>query len=86
MLSRFLDAFEGKQSKVASQGRSLPMGSQKREYVENQAQMSLAAFSHRKGMPLDWIYTRDSSGGEGATIFVPDSGAAIDGPAWQVSH
>lgn len=58
---------------------------QKREFRESEASMNLAAFSHRKGMPPDYSYKRDSSGGQGVTIFIPDSGAAIDGPLWQVS-
>ncbi|KAJ0116126.1 hypothetical protein J7T55_005072 [Diaporthe amygdali] len=56
---------------------------QKREFRESEASMNLAAFSHRKGMPPDFTYKRDSSGGQGVTIFIPDSGAAIDGPLWQ---
>ncbi|KAL1858234.1 hypothetical protein Daus18300_009980 [Diaporthe australafricana] len=88
LLSRFLNAFEGKQSRTARQGRaSFPMGSaasQKRDFMEGLAQMNLAAFSHHRGMPPNGLFTRDTSGGAGVTIFVPDSGAEIDGPAWQI--
>lgn len=84
-----LDALEGRQEDRISLNRSSSNGfatSQKRELEEDQAPMNLAAFSHRKGFPPNWEYTRDSSGGNGVTIFVPDSGARIDGPVWQVSH
>lgn len=84
-----LNALDGRQADRISLNRSYSSGfatSQKRELEEGQAQMNLAAFSHRKGSPPNWDYTRDSSGGNGVTVFVPDSGARIDGPAWQVSH
>lgn len=84
-----LDALEGRSANRIGQNRSLHSGfgiSRKRELEEGQAQMNLAAFSHRKGSLPDWEYTRDLSGGNGVTIFVPDSGATIDGLAWQVSH
>jgi hypothetical protein len=81
------DAIEGRDESNDSQNRPFPRGfaaTRKRELEESQAQMNLAAFSHYKGTTPDWTYTRDSSGGEGVTIFVPDTGAAIDGPHWQV--
>lgn len=87
--SLVLDALEGTHANRVSQNRSFPRSSSafgKRELEDGQAQLNLAAFSHRKGMFPNWEYTRDSSGGNGITIFVPDSGASIDGPAWQVSH
>lgn len=84
-----LDALEGTHANRISRNQSFSMDSSasgKRELEDGQAQMNLAAFSHRKGMFPNWEYTRDSSGGNGVTIFVPDSGASIDGPAWQVSY
>ncbi|KAH8771872.1 hypothetical protein F5883DRAFT_642539 [Diaporthe sp. PMI_573] len=80
------DAIEGRDESNDSQNRPFPRGfaaTRKRELEESQAQMNLAAFSHYKGTTPDGTYTRDSSGGEGVTIFVPDTGAAIDGPHWQ---
>lgn len=87
--STVLGVLEGKNANRIGQKRSFSSGfatSRKRELEESQAQMNLAAFSHHKGLDPDWEYMRDSSGGNGVTIFVPDSGATIDGLAWQVSR
>lgn len=81
------DTIEGRDESKAGQNGSFTRdfaATRKRELEESQAQLNLAAFSHYKGATPDWTYTRDSSGGDGVTIFVPDTGAAIDGPYWQV--
>lgn len=87
--STVLGVLEGKNANRIGQKRSFSSGfatSRKRELEESQAQMNLAAFSHHRSSDQDWEYTRDSSGGNGVTIIVPDSGATIDGLAWQVSR
>lgn len=84
-----LDSIEERNERNDKQNHPFPRGfaaTRKRDLEEGQAQMNLAAFSHYKGATPDWTYTRDSSGGDGVTIFVPDSGAAIDGPFWQASQ
>lgn len=79
----------GSDGSKASQNHFFGRGfsaTRKRELEQSQAQRNLAAFSHYKGVEDQFTYTRDSSGGEGVTIFITDTGGSIDGPFWQVSQ